>query len=30
MTSDHVLKARNAFEKFIGRHKPLIEQVLAA
>jgi glutamate-1-semialdehyde aminotransferase len=30
MNNDHLLKARNAFEKFIGRHKPLIEKVLAA
>ena len=30
MTDDHLLKARNAFEVFIGRHKPLIEQVISA
>jgi glutamate-1-semialdehyde 2,1-aminomutase len=30
MTDDHLMKARNAFEVFIDRHKPLIEEVLAA
>jgi hypothetical protein len=30
MTDDHLLRARHAFEVFIDRHKPLIEQVLAA
>jgi glutamate-1-semialdehyde 2,1-aminomutase len=30
MTDDHLQKVRHAFEKFIDRHKPLIEEVLAA
>jgi glutamate-1-semialdehyde 2,1-aminomutase len=30
MTDEHLTKARSALEKFIDRHKPLIEQVLAA
>ena len=30
MNDEHLAKARLAFEKFIDRHKPLIERVLSA